>query len=103
MAAPRSRQRVRFQEGGELLNFLLEVAAVTETLDLDELLSGVAEIVRRVIHYDYLAIFLYSEKHRELRIRYAIGHSDETVKSLSIKPEQGVVGLAAERRVPGLP
>ena len=102
MAAPRIKQRVGFQERGELLNFLLEVSAVTETLDLDELLSGVAEIVRRVIPYDCFAILLYSEKHKELKIRYAIGHSDETVQSLRVQPGTGVVGLAAETREPVL-
>jgi sigma-B regulation protein RsbU (phosphoserine phosphatase) len=102
MASPRSRQRVRFQERGELLNFLLEVSAVTDTLDLDELLSGVAEIVRRVIPYDYLAIFLYNEKHKALRIRCAIGHSEDTVKSLTIRTGSGIVGRAAETREPVL-
>ena len=102
MAGPRNKPRVRYEERGELLNLLLEVAAVTETLDLDELLSGVAEIVRRVIPYDFFAILLYSEKHKELKIRYAIGHTDQTVQSLSIQPGRGVVGAAAETREPVL-
>ena len=38
---------VRFRERSELLDFLLEVsAAITLTLDLDQLLANVAEIVR---------------------------------------------------------
>ena len=40
---------VRFRERSELLDFLLEVAAATsETLDLDQLLANVADIVKEV-------------------------------------------------------
>src|SRR6516165_3364989 len=100
MAPSRTKQRTRFRERGELLNFLLEVAAITESLDLDEILSSVAELVRRVIPYDYFAIFLNSEKQKELRIRYAIGHSDEIVKSFVARHGVGLVGTAAETRQP---
>jgi sigma-B regulation protein RsbU (phosphoserine phosphatase) len=100
MAPARTKQRIRFRERGELLNFLLEVAAITESLDLDEILSSIAELVRRVIPYDYFAIFLNSEKQKELRIRYAIGHSDEIVKSFVARHGVGLVGAAAETRQP---
>jgi sigma-B regulation protein RsbU (phosphoserine phosphatase) len=100
MAPARTKQRIRFRERGELLNFLLEVAAITESLDLDEILSSVAELVRRVIPYDYFAIFLNSEKQKELRIRYAIGHSDEIMKSFVARHGVGLVGAAAETRQP---
>ena len=44
---PPRKSRVRFQERAELLDFLLEVSAITgETLDLDRLLENVADIVR---------------------------------------------------------
>src|SRR5262250_2479974 len=49
MATPR-KSTVRFRERSELLDFLLEVSAVTsETLDLDRLLSNVADIVNNLI------------------------------------------------------
>src|ERR1035441_7086566 len=76
---------VRFQERSELLDFLLEVSAtITLTLDLDQLLANVAEIIQRVLPYDLFAILLYSERRRELRIRYAVGHRDDVVRNLSI-------------------
>jgi len=65
---------VRFRERSELLDFLLEVSAVTsETLDLDKLLANVAEIVKKVIDCELFAILLYTDKYQELRIRYALG------------------------------
>jgi len=55
---------VRFRKRSELLDFLLEVSAITsETLtDLDELLAKVAELVRKVVPVELFAILLYSEK-----------------------------------------
>ena len=92
---------VRFRERSELLDFLLEVSAATaQTLDLDQLLANVAEIVQRVLPYDLFAILLYNEKHKDLRIRYAVGHREEIVRTLSIALGEGVTGAAADRREP---
>jgi phosphoserine phosphatase RsbU/P len=94
---------VRFRERSELLDFLLEVAAGTsQTLDLDQLLANVAEIIRKVLPYDLFAILLYSEKRRDLRIRYAVGHRAEIVANLSIALGEGITGAAALRREPVL-
>jgi len=94
---------VRFKERSELLDFLLEVsAAITLTLDLDQLLANVAEIVQRVMPYDLFAILLYSERRRDLRIRYAVGHREEVVRNLSIAMGEGITGTAAASREPVL-
>src|SRR5580698_7883900 len=103
MTAPRVKKAVRFGERSDLLDFLLEVATLTsETLELDELLANVAEIVRRVIPYDLFAILLFNEKRKDLRIRYAVGHREEVVRNLSLSLGEGVVGAAAEARQPVL-
>lgn len=92
---------IRFRERSELLDFLLEVSAATsQILDLDELLANVTEIVRKVIPCDLLAILLYSEKRRDLRIRYALGHREEVVRNLSIALGEGITGTAALTREP---
>ena len=95
------RSTVRFKERSELLDFLLEVSAATaQTLDLDQLLADVAQIVHRVTPYDLLAILLFNEKRQDLRIRYAVGHREEVVRNLSIAIGEGVTGTAALRREP---
>jgi sigma-B regulation protein RsbU (phosphoserine phosphatase) len=100
---PRVKPPVRFRERSDLLDFLLEVSAVTsETLDLDELLSSVSGVVQRVIAYDLFAILLFNEKRKDLRIRYAVGHREEVVRHLSIPLGEGLVGLAAAMREPVL-
>jgi sigma-B regulation protein RsbU (phosphoserine phosphatase) len=94
---------VRFKERSELLDFLLEVsAAITLTLDLDQLMANVAEIVQKVLPYDLFAILLYSEKRQDLRIRYGVGHREEVVRNLSIAVGEGITGTAAARREPVL-
>ena len=94
---------VRFRERSELLDFLLEVAAATSsTLDLDQLLPNVAEIVQKVLPYDLFAILLYNERRQDLRIRYGVGHRDEVVRNVSIAIGEGITGTAAARREPVL-
>jgi sigma-B regulation protein RsbU (phosphoserine phosphatase) len=94
---------VRFQERAELLDFLLEVSAVTsETLDLDRILANVAAIVKDVIPYDLFAILLFSERQHGLAIRYAMGHREEVVRSLVIPLGEGITGIAAASRQPVL-
>lgn len=92
---------VRFKERSELLDFLLEVSDVTtQTLDLERLLADVAQIVQRVTPYDLFAILLFNEKRQDLRIKYAVGHREEVVRTLSIAIGEGVTGTAALRREP---
>ncbi|PWU01006.1 MAG: serine/threonine protein phosphatase [Terriglobia bacterium] len=100
---PARKTTIRFQERSELLDFLLEVSGATaQTLDLDQLLANVAEIVHKVLPYDLFAILLYSEKRQNLRIRYAVGHREELVASLSLALGEGITGTAAARREPVL-
>ena len=92
---------VRFQERAELLDFLLDVSdATSESLDLDRILANVAAFVKEVIPYDLFAILLYTERHRGLRIRYAIGHREEIVRNLVIPLDEGLTGA---RRPPAQP
>ena len=102
MAVTRKTE-VRFKGRAELLDFLLEVSALTnETLDLDRLLASVAEIIKDVVPYELFAILLFNEKTRSLRMRYSIGHRDEVAKGLSIGLGEGLTGHAALHRQPVL-
>ncbi|MBL8231601.1 MAG: GAF domain-containing protein [Bryobacterales bacterium] len=96
---PAAQSRVRFQKRSELLDFLLEVSEATgETLDLDETLERVGDIIRRVVPAELFAILLYSERTHGLRIRYAIGHREGIVRNLEIPLGEGLTGIAAETR-----
>ncbi|MBM3758927.1 MAG: GAF domain-containing protein [Acidobacteria bacterium] len=97
-----SRERnIRFEERADLLDFLLEVSETTaSTLDLDQVLDNVADVIHRVIGFDLFAILLYSDRSKELKVRYSIGHRDELVRTLSVKLGEGIVGSSAASRQP---
>jgi phosphoserine phosphatase RsbU/P len=98
---PARKKQVPFRERSELLDFLLEVATSTaQSLDLDELLQSVSQHVLRVLHYELFAILLYSERSKELSIRFAIGHRAEVVKNLRVQLGEGITGAAAASREP---
>ncbi|MEQ1886500.1 MAG: SpoIIE family protein phosphatase [Bryobacteraceae bacterium] len=100
MAPPR-KSAERFTDREELLDFLLDVTRVTtETLDLDRLLTSVTQIVKQVVPFDLFAILLYQEKSQGLKIRHAIGHREEVVRSLIIPLGEGISGHAAQLREP---
>lgn len=83
----------------ELLTLLLEVGErLNSTLDLDELMVRIAEMVRRAIDYEVFAILLLNEKTQELRVRFNVGHPDDVVRNLRIKVGEGIVGRAAQSR-----
>src|ERR1035437_1884723 len=83
----------------ELLTLMIEVTErINSTLDLDELLGRIAEIVKRAIDYEVFAILLLNEKTQELRVHFGQGHPKELVKNLRIKVGQGIVGRAAQTR-----
>ena len=83
----------------ELLTLMVEVSErINSTLDLDELMQRIAEIVKRAIDYEVFAILLLNEKTQELHIRFSIGHPDELVRNLRIKVGEGIVGRVARTR-----
>jgi len=101
---PETSARVaKFRDRAELLDFLLEIAEATSvTLDLDDLMSKLAEIVREVAPWDLFAILLYSEERAGLKVRYAVGHQNATVKRLVIPLSEGLTGAAATSLEPVL-
>jgi sigma-B regulation protein RsbU (phosphoserine phosphatase) len=87
----------------DLGSFLLEISdAVNSTLDLEQVLNGVAEIVKRVLDYDVFAILLLNERTSELRVRFAVGHVPEVVERLRVKLGSGITGVAAATQEPQL-
>ena len=83
----------------ELLTLMVELnERVNSTLDLDELMARIAEVVKRAIDYEVFAILLLNEKTQELSVRFSVGHPDELVRTLRIKVGEGIVGRAAQTR-----
>src|SRR6202165_3560639 len=92
---------VRFRERSELLDFLLEVTTATaQTLDLDQLLANVAEIIKRVIDCELFAILLFSKKRHALRICCSSGKRAGVVRNRSLALGEVITGQGAARREP---
>src|SRR5947208_6211181 len=84
-------------ETNEILRLLLEVSErISSTLDLDELMVRIAEVVKRAVDYEVFALFLLHEKTQELGVRFSVGHPDDSVRSLRIRVGEGIVGRAAQ-------
>jgi sigma-B regulation protein RsbU (phosphoserine phosphatase) len=85
----------RFQQ------FVVEVAdVINTTLDLDTLLTRVAEVIRRFVDYEIFAILLLNERTHELRMRFEIGHQPGVKEKLRVKLGDGITGTAVQRREP---
>jgi sigma-B regulation protein RsbU (phosphoserine phosphatase) len=94
-----TRSTSRPLELTELLTLLIEVGErINSTLDLDEVLARIGEIVKRAIDYEIFAILLLNEKTQELRVHFSLGHPRELVRDLRIKVGEGIVGRAAQSR-----
>lgn len=101
--SPEPQPTVDIRSEPETLEFLLRVAEVANSsLDLDELLEGVANVVRQAIDYELLAILLLNESTQELRIIHSSGYRHENVRSLRIPVGRGITGVAAAHRAPVL-
>ncbi len=75
-----------------------EVAAV---LDLDQLLSNIAQLTRRVVDYRTFGILLYDDARQELEMKVAVQYG-EKVDIPKVKLGEGLVGYAALHREPVL-
>jgi sigma-B regulation protein RsbU (phosphoserine phosphatase) len=83
---------------GELLGELLPIVGeINAVLDADELLPVIARALRRIVDYRILDIFL-PEPDGILRPALVVGYAPETTTRFRIRPGEGIVGTAAQRR-----
>jgi sigma-B regulation protein RsbU (phosphoserine phosphatase) len=71
-----------------------EVAAV---LDLNQLLSNIAQLTRRVVDYRTFGILLYDEERQELEMKVAVHYGEKKVLP-KVRLGEGLVGYAALHR-----
>ncbi|MCM2258165.1 MAG: GAF domain-containing protein [Vicinamibacteria bacterium] len=81
-----------------LLSEVLEIAAeINRVLDPQALLPTIAQHVRRLVDYKILDIFL-PEPDGSLRPAFVDGYAPEAARAFRLRPGQGIVGAAAQRR-----
>ena len=80
----------------ELLTTLFDLGRqVSGVLELDELLQQIPRLIRRLIPFDALAVYLLDEKRGELRIAYSVGYPEQG-QAKTLRQGQGLVGAAVE-------
>jgi len=80
----------------QVLATLVEIGEqINASLDLDEVLSRAAQLVRRLIDYEVFAVLLLDPHSQELTFRFAIGHRPEVVEHWRVPLGQGITGNAA--------
>ena len=81
------------------LRILVEASQVAAeySLDLDDLLEALGELIRKVVDYQLFAILLADES-QDLSIRYSIGYRPELVRTLRVEAGHGITGHAASGR-----
>jgi sigma-B regulation protein RsbU (phosphoserine phosphatase) len=83
----------------ELLSLLLDASEkLNATLEFDELMSRIAEVIKTLVDYEIFAILLVNEKSQDMRVRFSVGHPGDAVKNLRIKVTEGIVGRAVQTR-----
>jgi phosphoserine phosphatase RsbU/P len=83
---------------GEMLETLAEIGReVSSILDLDALLTRLAQLTKRVIEYRTFGILLINETTNELEMKLALKYNEQTTVS-PVGMGQGLVGYAAQHK-----
>jgi phosphoserine phosphatase RsbU/P len=90
------------RKSAEVFETLAEIGReVASILDLDELLTRIAQLIKRVIDYRTFAIMLVDEQSQMLEFKLAVQYG-EMVQQRRIRLGEGLVGYAAQHKEPVL-
>lgn len=89
------------REYADTLETLAEIGReMSAILDLDELLTRLAHLVKRIINYQTFGIALLDEDTNELHMKIAIRYGEDPRALAPVKLGEGIVGHAALHREP---
>ena len=92
----------RERQNVEAFELLAEIGReVASVLDLDELLSRIAQLTKRVIDYRTFGILLLNDARKELEMKVAVQYGEKVVLP-KVALGEGLVGYAALHREPVL-
>jgi sigma-B regulation protein RsbU (phosphoserine phosphatase) len=96
VAIENARLFERERQYAEMLETLAEIGReVSSILDLDTLLTRIAQLTKRLIEYRTFGILLVNETTNELEMKLALKYDEHTTVS-PVKMGQGLVGYAAK-------
>jgi sigma-B regulation protein RsbU (phosphoserine phosphatase) len=90
-----------FPEQAKTLGLLYDVSReLTSILDREELLSRIAERVKKIVNYDVFTVMLWNEKTQLLEGVFAMHYENSIPSRFRIPLNQGITGHAAASRKP---
>ena len=90
-----------FPEQANTLGLLYDVSReLTSILDREELLSGIAERVKRIVNYDVFTVMLWNEKTQLLEGVFAMHYENSIPARFRVPLNRGITGHAAGLRQP---
>jgi sigma-B regulation protein RsbU (phosphoserine phosphatase) len=93
--------KLRAEVPAEVLAILAEIGdEINSSLDLDQVLSKTAALVRKILDYEIFSVLLVDEALGQLYHRFAIGYSLDDAQKWLIPLGQGITGAAALARKP---
>ena len=97
MSAP---ARLRARPQAEAFEILIEAAEIVSghSLDLEELLRALRDLVGKVVDYQVFAVLLRTADGQALRIRSSVGYRSEVVRDLRVELGKGITGVAAQQQ-----
>jgi sigma-B regulation protein RsbU (phosphoserine phosphatase) len=101
VALENARLFERERENAEVFETLAEIGReVASILDLDELLTRIAQLIKRVVDYRTFGIMLLNDQTQMLEFKLAIQYSDVVVGKRRLRLDEGLAGYAATHKVP---
>ena len=82
------------KQGLEIFQDITRIAS--STLDLDETLEKIIEVIKNNLRIDACAIYITDETHRFFNLKAAIGLPKDTSKFIQLEIGKGVTGWVAE-------
>ena len=84
----------------DAIEILIEAAEIVagHSLDLEELLRALRDLVGKVVDYQVFAVLLRTADGAGLRIRSSVGYRPEVASNLRIELGEGITGTAAQRQ-----
>ncbi len=80
------------------LSLLIELSsALNSSLELDDILESLVQILHRKMNYLGLVVLLWDEEERVLRVKRTFGYDDgELLRNMTFKPGEGISGRVVE-------
>ncbi len=85
------------KDNSQGLKIFQEITRIANsTLDIDEILEKIIEVIQSKLHIDACAIYIADDNHKQFKLKAAIGLPKDTAQFIQLELGKGVTGWVAE-------